>query len=78
MSGALPVRVEGRAAFPLAQWTVEVLRAEGAVQLRLFAGAFDDGAGGVRRLSMANVFAGPATAGELRALADHLEGLEWR
>jgi hypothetical protein len=67
------VKVEGRASFPLASHRIEVLRAEGAVQLVLVVDGFPDGA---RRV--ANLFAGPETAGELAALAEHLRGLEWK
>lgn len=69
---ARAVKVEARAEFPLASHRIEVLRAEGAVQLVLLVDGFP---GGPRRV--ANLFAGPETAGELVALAEHLRGLEW-
>jgi hypothetical protein len=78
MSGAQAVRVTARDGFDLAQWRVEVMQAEGAVHLRLFSDGWSlaaDKAG--RGLTLANAFAGPETAAQLRAIADHLEGLEW-
>ena len=72
-AGAQPLRVTARDRFPLAQIAVEVLQAEGAVQLCWLSEGWPEGP---RRVA-ANVFAGPETAEQLRAIARHLESLEW-
>ena len=71
-SGARPLRVEGRESFPLATHRVEVLRAEGAVQLLLMIDGFPAGPD-----RLANIFAGPETADQLQSIVDHLRGLRW-
>lgn len=78
MSGAQPVRVAARQRFDVAEWVVDVLQAEGAVQLLLVApGVPSERATASRGVTIGNAFAGPGTAAQLRAIADHLEGLEW-
>lgn len=69
MSGAAQkAKVAGCAHFPLADMRVTVLEVEGTVQL-VCAREWDQG----RFNTMFNAFAAGATAGELRAIADHLD-----
>ena len=76
MSGAQPLRVDARDDFDLAQWKLQVMRAEGAVHLRLFSDGWSLAADPTGRgLTLANAFAAPGTAAQFRAIADHLEGL---
>lgn len=71
MSGAAkPLRVEGRRSFPLSTHRVEVLQAEGAVQLRFFVDGFPAGS-----ICVANIFVEAGTLAEWRAIGDHLEGI---
>jgi hypothetical protein len=68
---ATAARVTGRQDFPLAGLRVQVLQAEGEVQLLWFGQGAPEGE--VRL--MASRFAGQGTAAELRAIADYLDGV---
>lgn len=72
-AGAKPATVTGSAHFPLAAFDVAVVQVEGTVQLVYLARGWDGGP--LKALS--NQFAGPETAGQLRAIADHLAALDW-
>lgn len=67
-------QVTRAAEFPLAGMLVIVAEVEGTVQLVFASEGWPDAADG-RRKVMSNVFADRATPAELRALADHLDGL---
>lgn len=71
--GARPARVSHIEEFPLSDLTVAVLQVEGTVQMVYRALGWPGGP----MKAMANQFCGPETAGQLRALADHLEKLPW-
>lgn len=70
---ARQVVVTARHHFPLADLEVEVLRAEGTVQLIYRAHGWE----GAPRSPLSNQFAGPGTAAQLRAIADHLDCIDW-
>lgn len=64
--------MNGVAWFDLGPYRAEVFTAFGGVHLRLIAGPFaPDG----RLVTVANLMPNEATAAQLRAIADHLEGL---
>lgn len=70
MSGAAkPLRVDRRTSFPLGSHRVEVLEAEGAVQLRFFIDGFPTGS-----VCVANIFCDADTVGEWGAIGAYLEG----
>jgi hypothetical protein len=69
IAAAQQARVKSLAHFPLASFRVTVLEVEGTVQLVYAAEEWP----GVKTL--ANQFAGPETAGQLRAIADHLDAV---
>jgi len=71
MSGAARARVTGSRDFELADMRVVVAVVEGTVQLLWLA----DGWGGGPRKVISNTFCDRATPGQLRALADYLDGL---
>lgn len=73
MSAARQAMVTARAHFPLGQFDVAVIEVEGTVQLVYLAHGW---AGGPMK-ALANQFAGPETAAQLRALADHLDLVAW-
>lgn len=73
LPAARQVAVSAQAHFPLADLDVMVLQAEGTVQLVYLAHGW---AGGPMK-AMANQFCGPGTAAQLRALAGHLDGIDW-
>lgn len=71
MSGAArQPRVTSRTQFPLSTHRVEIVEAEGAVQMVLLVDGFP--AGPVR---LANIFMEEGSADELQAVVDHLRGL---
>ena len=69
MSAARKAVVTGMTHFDLASLDCCVMEAEGTVQLVYLAHGW---AGGPMQ-PLANQFAGPETAGQLRAIADHLD-----
>lgn len=75
MSGGVQVVPKGPSDwFDLGPYRAEVFRAGGGVHVRLIAGPFaPDG----RLVTVANWMPDVGTAPQLRAIADHLEGLEW-
>jgi hypothetical protein len=76
MSGAArPALVTSRAHFPLGGFDVAVIEVEGTVQLVYLAPGYDGGPIVLKALS--NQFAGPETSGQLRAIADHLDAIDW-
>ena len=76
MSGvARPAAVAGVAHFPLGGFDIAVIDVEGTVQLVYLAHGYDGGPMVLKALS--NQFAGPQTAGQLRAIADYLEAVDW-
>ena len=75
-AGARPALVTSRAHFPLGALDVAVIEAEGTVQLVYLAQGYEGGPMVLKALS--NQFAGPETAGQLRAIADHLEAVDWQ
>ena len=76
MSGAArQALVATRAHFPLGAFDIAVIEVEGMVQLVYLAHGYDGGPLVLKALS--NQFAGPETAGQLRAIADHLAAVDW-
>lgn len=72
-AAATPAHVLQQSHFALADLDVVVLQVEGTVQLVYLAHGW---AGGPLK-ALSNQFAGPGTAAELRAIADHLDGINW-
>lgn len=70
---ARPAVVSARAHFPLSDLDVAVIEVEGTVQLVYLAHGWEGGP--LKALS--NQFAGPGTAAQLRAIADHLDLIDW-
>lgn len=70
MSGAR--RVYGPVGFELGPYRAEVLRAHEGWHVRVVAGPFPSG----QMVIVANWMPDVGTAAQLRAIADHLEGLE--
>lgn len=70
-ASATLARVTRARDFALCGMNVTVAEIEGTVQLMFGVEGWPEG----RRKVMANVFASSATPGELRAMADHLDGL---
>jgi hypothetical protein len=68
MSGARPARVTPRAVFPLGTHQVSVVEVAGAVQMHLGIDGFPAG-----EMLLANIFVGPDTADQLRALANAVD-----
>jgi hypothetical protein len=68
MMRAHTTRVTPRGVFPLGTHQVSVVEVAGAVQLHLGIGGFPAG-----EMLLANIFVGPDTADQLRALADFVD-----
>ena len=68
MSGARRVPVALLGEVPLSSATAEVIGVEGTVQIVLLMGIING-----QRVTGPNLFCGPETAGQLRALADLVE-----
>lgn len=60
--------------FALSDLTVQVIEAEGTVQLVYRADGWPSGT----PAPIANQFCDPGTAAQLRAVADHLDTINWR
>jgi hypothetical protein len=73
LPAARQVVVAARDHFPLADLEVVVLQAEGTVQLVYLAHGWEGGP----LKPMANQFCGPGTAAQLRAIAGHLDCIDW-
>jgi hypothetical protein len=73
MSAARQALVSTRAHFPLGQFDLAVIEVEGTVQLVYLAHGWADGP----LKALANQFAGPETAAQLREIADHLDTVDW-
>ena len=72
-SAARQAVVSDIAHFPLVSLDMAVMQVEGTVQLVFLAPGWEGGP--IKALS--NQFAGPETAAQLRAVADHLAALDW-
>jgi hypothetical protein len=73
MSAARQALVSARTHFPLGQFDVAVIEVEGTVQLVYLAHGWGNGP----MKTLANQFVSPETSSELRALADHLDTVDW-
>lgn len=71
--GAKPALVTSRAHFPLTGLDVAVIEVERTVQLVYLAHGWNGGP----MKALSNAFCGPQTAAELRAIAAHLDGIDW-